>query len=446
MQGPTPQIVVASEPGLISPPGGAGLTCCAPEQVPDALRDSRAQGLLLVAGQFDETLPSQVRSWLTWQPELQVLLVFRQAPPTRGLTELMRAGAYDVVEAAAERPLASEVGDLLETLRRRVEELRAGRSDRAEARATLAEVGLVGESPAMQDLFVQVRHAARLQCAVHIFGEGGTGKALVAHALHLLSKQREGLILTVDCASLSPQVLRALLGGPGNPRGPLLRQAHRGTLYLRQVSETPYAVQQEFVRLLDHPAGPDGGPLEVRFLSSAHRRIDELTQWKRFREDLCYRLNVLTIEIPPLRQRIEDIPTLARLFLTRQNTSFRQMAISPEAMQALTGYHWPGNVRQLRDAVEHAVLHCPDELILPEHLPAWIEGRDAAPPAPAPFVTSELNLAALERQAILRALQVTGFDKSKSARLLGIGKTTMYRKLKALGRRGVRRGRRPEGA
>jgi DNA-binding NtrC family response regulator len=445
VQGSTPQIVVASEPGLCSPPGGAGLLCCSPEQIPEALRDSRAQGVLLVAGQFDDTLPGQVRSWLTWQPELQVLLVFRQAPPTRGLTELMRAGAYDVVEAAPERPLDSEVAALLETLRRRVEELRAGRSDRAEARATLAEVGLVGESPAMQDLFVQVRHAARLQCAVHIFGEGGTGKALVAHALHLLSKQREGLILTVDCASLSPQVLRTLLGGPGNSRGPLLRQAHRGTLYLRHVSETPYAVQQEFVRLLDQPAGPEGG-LEVRFLSSANRRIDELTQWKRFREDLCYRLNVLTIEIPPLRRRTEDIPTLARLFLTRQNTSLRQMAISPEAMRALTEYHWPGNVRQLRDAVEHAVLHCPDELILPEHLPAWIQGRDAAPPAPVTFVTSELNLAALERQAILRALQVTGFDKSKSARLLGIGKTTMYRKLKALGRRGVPHGRRPEGA
>lgn len=443
MQGATPLIIVASEPGLLPPPGGEELSCCAPEQIPEALRGSGAQGLLLVAGQFDETLPSRVSSWLTRQPELQVLVVFRQAPPTRGLTALMRAGAYDVVEAAPGRPLASEVADLLETLRRRVDELRAGRSDRDEARATLAEVGLVGESPAMQDLFVQVRHAARLQCAVHIFGEGGTGKALVAHALHLLSKQREGLILTVDCASLSPQVLRALLGGPGNARGPLLRHAQRGTMYLRQVSETPYAVQQELVRLLDHPGEGEG---EVRFLSSANRRIEELTQWKRFREDLCYRLNVLTIEIPPLRRRVEDIPALARLFLTRQNTSLRQMAISPEAMRALTGYHWPGNVRQLRDAVEHAVLHCPDEWILPEHLPMWIEGRDAAPPPPAPFVTSELNLAALERQAILRALQVTGFDKSKSARLLGIGKTTMYRKLKALGRRGAPRGRRPEGA
>ncbi|MFN0169044.1 MAG: sigma 54-interacting transcriptional regulator [Bryobacteraceae bacterium] len=427
-----PRILIAAGSGVLSRWADEALVWCDHDSVDEALAASGAQGLLIAEEEFRDALPADLQRWRAARPELQTVFLFRTPPPTSGLTRLMRGGAFDIVEAPGGVPPEPAAREALEALRLQIERVHSEQADLKQARESLGEAGMIGGSQAMQDLFVQIHHAARLQCAVHITGEPGSGKRLAAYAIHQLSSRSGRPIVTVECGSLSPQLLDALLFGAAHGRGAMVRAAHRGTLYLREISETPYGVQQDLARLLDAPAESE---IDLRVLSSASRRIDQLAQWKRFREDLCYRLNVLTIEIPSLRRRREDIPALARVFLMRQNPARRELALSSEALAALAGYHWPGNVRQLRDAIEHAAIHCPQDLIGPEHLPVWVEGKSAAPSTAEAFVSSELNLERLEHQAIMRALQVTGFDKAKTAKLLGIGKTTMYRKLKAMSAR-----------
>jgi transcriptional regulator with PAS, ATPase and Fis domain len=160
--------------------------------------------------------------------------------------------------------------------------------------------------------------------------------------------------------------------------------------------------------------------------------MEQLIETKSFRADLSYRLNVLPIEVPPLRRRLQDVPLLARYFLSHFEPNGRSRSLSEEAADALSRYSWPSNVRELKEALAFAVAQSVDGAILPSHLPEAVTKGSRADAEDEPFASSELNLARLERQAILRALQSSGFDKAKSARLLGIGKTTMYRKLKEM--------------
>jgi transcriptional regulator with PAS, ATPase and Fis domain len=160
--------------------------------------------------------------------------------------------------------------------------------------------------------------------------------------------------------------------------------------------------------------------------------MEQLVETKIFRADLCYRLNVLPIEIPPLRRHLQDVPLLARYFLARFEGDGRRLSLSEEASFALRHYLWPGNVQELKEALEFAVGRSVDDAILPSHLPEAVTSGGRTHAEDEPFTSSELNLERLERQAILRALQTNGFDKAKAARLLGIGKTTMYRKLKEM--------------
>jgi two-component system response regulator HydG len=293
---------------------------------------------------------------------------------------------------------------------------------------------------------MQILHAARLSCPVLISGESGSGKRLVAHAIHALGQRSGKQIVTVDCPSLSPALLRVALFGHAsisasansshahsNPgRGAMLMAAEHGTLLLNEIADIPHPLQAQLVKLFE--TGESEGPSapDVRFLSTTSRRIDRLVETKNFRADLCYRLNVLPIELPPLRRRLQDVPLLARYFLSRFEREGRGLALTDEAADALIRYSWPGNVRELKAALEFASTRSVDDTILPSHLPEAVTSGGRVAPDDEPFSSSELNLARLERQAILRALQSSGFDKTKAARLLGIGKTTMYRKLKEM--------------
>jgi two-component system, NtrC family, response regulator HydG len=400
---------------------------CLPDQLEPILRDYEADAVILIQPRFHDDLPAAVRRWKTLRPDLQPLFLFRRLPNTRSVVDLMRAGAFDVIDTEIEAIGAPLIHDVLSALLRRLQEVRTGNFERAHARGSLADVGLIGESVEAQNLFVQILHAARISSPVLISGEPGSGKRLAAHAIHALGPRADREIVTVDCLSLSPPLLNAALFGKAGSH-----TAGRGTILLNEISEIPPAVQARLQKTLESADGDGAATSDVRIVSTTARHMDRLVEARSFRADLYYGLNVLPIEIPPLRRRLKDVPVLAQYFLSRLERDGRTLNVSAEAAQALGGYHWPGNVRELKNALESAVVRSRGGEILPAHLPESILASGRGTEQQEPFVSNELNLARLERQAILRALQISGFDKAKSARLLGIGKTTMYRKLKEL--------------
>ena len=415
---------------------------CLPGQLDSKLRDSETDALILIQPRFHDELPAALRRWKTLRPDLQVLFCFRKLPQTRAVVDLMRSGAFDVLDTEIEAIREPLIQEILGLLMRRLEEARAGSFERMQARNSLAGVGLIGESVEMQNLFMQILHAARLSCPVLISGEAGSGKRLVAHAIHALGPRCGRQIVTVDCVSLSPALLSVALFGQAamvasgssssiSGRGAMLSAAEDSTLLLHEISSIPHDVQTQLQRLLESDA-EGASARDVRLVSTTSRRLDELVETKNFRADLCYRLNVLPIEIPPLRRRLEDAPLLARYFLSHSGREGRGLALSEEAAGALSRYPWPGNVRELKSAIEFAAARSVDDTILPSHLPQAVLRGVAAAGENEPFAPSELNLARLERKTILRALHISGFDKTRAARLLGIGKTTMYRKVKQM--------------
>jgi DNA-binding NtrC family response regulator len=404
-------------------PAGQSLRAqhCLPEHLDSKLREYETEAVIVVQPRFHDDLPAAVRRWKMLRPDLQVLFFFRRLPNTRALVDLMRSGAFDVLHAEIETIGAPFVQEVMGNLQRRLDEVRIGSFERARARSSLADLGLIGESAETQNLFLQILQAARLTCPVLISGEPGTGKRLVAHAIHALGPRAGKQIVTVDCHSLSPALLCAALFGQS-----AFVAAERGTLLLNEISAMPHRVQAQLQALLEAPEH------DVRLISTSGKRMDQLVETKSFLADLCYRLSTLPIEIPPLRRRLQDVPLLAQYFLSGLGQQSRGFTLSQEAADALCRYQWPGNVRELKAALETASARSVDGTILPAHLPKAVTSAGHAPVAEEPFASSELNLARLERQAILRALQVSGFDKTRTARLLGIGKTSIYRKLKEM--------------
>jgi two-component system response regulator HydG len=407
---------------------------CLPEHLDSKLREYETDAVIVVQPRFHDDLPAAVRRWKTLRPDLQVLFFFRRLPNTRALVDLMRSGAFDVLHAEIDTIPTSLIHEVLRNLQRRLDEVRIGSFERTLARSSLADLGLIGESVETQNLFVQILHAARLSCPVLISGEPGSGKRLAAHAIHALGPRTGRQIVTADCRALSPALLSAaLFGQAANPgRGPMLEAAEGGTLLLNELPDMHRRVQEQLQRLLDAGEAEGVPERDVRFISTSSRRMEQFVETKRFRVDLCYRLSTLTIEVPPLRRRLQDVPLLAQYFLSGFGREGRGFTLSEEATGALCRYHWPGNVRELKTALESACGRSVDETILPEHLPDVLTSAGRAAVEEEPFASNELNLARLERQAILRALQISGFDKTRTALLLGIGKTSIYRKLKEM--------------
>ena len=186
---------------------------CLPEQLDSRLREHDTDAVIVIQPRFDEDLPSALRRWKTLRPDLQVLFCFRKQPHTRGLADLMRSGACDVLDTEIEAIREPLIQEVLSNLLRRLEEVHVGSFEREQVRNNLAEVGLIGESVEMQNLFMQLLHAARLSCPVLISGESGSGKRLVAHAIHALGQRNGNQIVTVDCQSLSPALMRMALFG-----------------------------------------------------------------------------------------------------------------------------------------------------------------------------------------------------------------------------------------
>ncbi|HEY0256319.1 MAG TPA: sigma-54 dependent transcriptional regulator, partial [Candidatus Methylacidiphilales bacterium] len=308
---------------------------------------------------------------------------------------------------------------------------------------------LIGNSPAMVEIYDRVRQVAPTRATVLIEGESGTGKELVAQPLHMLSPRKSARFVAVHCAALSPQLLESELFGheKGAFTGAVERrigrfeEANHGTIFLDEIGEIDTATQVKLLRALGEQTIQRVGSnqtlkVDVRVVAATNKHLEALVREGKFREDLFYRLDVVPIHLPPLRERREDIPLLVNAFMqeySRQNHK-RITGLSADAQEALQRYDWPGNVRELRAAIEHAVALCRGERLGVRDLPPRVLGQpslalDAGPhgiSSPAP----NLNLESLEKSFIQQALRLTDHNVTEAAKLLGISRRTLHRKIK----------------
>lgn len=394
------------------------------------------------------------------RPRTAVVIMTAFATVTSAV-EAMRMGAMDYLT----KPFAmDELTSVLERAGQRRSFEMEGQRVQGNLRAQAGFGNLVGRSPEMEKLYRIISKVANANHPVLILGESGSGKETVARAIHSSGPLATRGFHVLECGQLAPAVLESELFGysrgacTGFDRSqePLLALPEGGTLFLDGISEMPLDMQSRLMRALQDrqlivPGGTQPKPLTVRVLAGSSRDLAMLVAQGQFRKDLYYRLNVVSLRIPPLRERREDIPFLVEYFLERMR---RERAIiyrfSPEAMDVLASYDWPGNVRELESAIERAcalssgpVLYMGDlptqmhQLTSPDSAAVLtrVDERRLQPSVPTADRPSNpiVSIAELEREAILHTIRQLHGDKLMAAKLLGIGKTTLYRKLKEYG-------------
>jgi two-component system response regulator AtoC len=366
--------------------------------------------------------------------------------------EAMRAGAYDYIMKpfrSDEVILTLRKAEEREQLRRENRELRRRVSTQS-VEPPLEFEGLMARSAAMQRVFKTVAKVADVKSTVMLAGESGTGKELVARALHARSSRAPRPFVAVNCGAIPETLLeselfgyrRGAFTGAERDRRGMFEEADGGTLFLDEIGEIPGPLQVKLLRALQEetirPLGDTADrKIDVRVVTATARDLAEDVKSGRFREDLYYRLNVLTIELPPLRARKEDVLILAEHFLDRECARLgkRRLELAPDARRTLLDYSWPGNVRELENAVERAVVLAEGERITAADLPGRIiEGRD---PIRAFLASGELSVKKTERfveeTLIRRALDETGGNRTAAAKLLEISHRTLLYKMKEYG-------------
>ncbi|GAB4240516.1 MAG: sigma-54-dependent response regulator transcription factor ZraR [Acidobacteriota bacterium] len=371
-------------------------------------------------------------------PEATIIIMTAYASVETAV-EAMKQGAYDYIVKPFEP-------DHLEHVLRKAVERKRLLEENVTLRRKIEEMsefhGIVGESPAIKRVLEEVQIVAEADTTVLIRGESGTGKELVARAIHACSPRRYLPLVIVSCGALAEGVLESELFGheKGAFTGAQYRRkgkfemADGGTLFLDEIADISLKTQVDLLRVLEEKqiyrvGGNRPIAVDFRLIAATNRDLEGLVREGKFREDLYYRLNVFTIEIPPLRERREDIPLLANYFVERFAKSMNKPVegIAPEAMEALCRYDWPGNVRELQNALERAVLVARQRVLRPADFPML---KNADRP-----VFRETSLAAVEREHIAAVLEQTGWNISQAARLLGIDRVTLYNKIKKYGLR-----------
>lgn len=309
--------------------------------------------------------------------------------------------------------------------------------------------GIYSVAPQMFTLFERLQRVARSDASVLIRGESGTGKKLVAHALHQLSARSKGPFQAINCATLTAELLaselfghvRGAFTGAIRDRLGLFRQAHRGTIFLDEIAEMPLEIQARLLRVLQERSftplgGTDSVEVDVRVVSATHRSLREESRLHRFREDLMYRVRVVPLFLPPLAERTGDVEALTWHFIDQFAASgLRKIElIDQTVMDALLAYPWPGNVRELRNAIEYAyaIGEGPDYTI--DELTPELRGEPPPRDVFAMAATPTLSSGADEHGQILAALQKTGGRKGEAAKLLGMDRSTLWRKLREIPR------------
>ncbi|MGH9412920.1 MAG: sigma-54-dependent transcriptional regulator [Terriglobales bacterium] len=372
-------------------------------------------------------------------PGVPVLLMTAYA--TVGMAvEAMKLGATDYLAKPFE---VEELRLLLQNCVRQSLVDREARGQRLAARGPYAAGNLIGASPAMQRVFRLIDKVAQSRYSVLILGESGTGKEVVARALHYTGPERDRPFLPVDCGALVPALMEselfghikgAFTGASQNHQG-LLEVAQGGTVFLDEIGELPLDMQVKLLRALqEREIRPVGATrrikIDVRVIAATNRDLQVAVANGSFRKDLFFRLNVISIKLPPLRDRLMDIPMLLEHFLERATPPGTVPKVfSEEAMQRLLHYEWPGNVRELENCVERTLVLTAGNRLEVADLPSYLQQVRAVSPAAGP-PSPVRPIAELEREAIFDALAHVKGDKIQAARLLGIGKTTLYRKLK----------------
>jgi DNA-binding NtrC family response regulator len=372
-----------------------------------------------------------------YYPDCPVILLTGQGT-VEAAVEAVRRGAYDYIEKPLDTAkLKVVLANALErketlrevqTLRRRLKQL--GGSD------------FIGQSNPMRRVFELIEKVAPSRASVAITGESGTGKEMVARAIHNLSPRRDKPFIAINCASIPATLIeseifgheRGAFTGADQRRPGVFELAHGGTLFLDELGEIPFELQAKLLRVLEEGrlrrlGGKVELEVDVRVLCATNRDLKAEIKAGRFREDLYFRLNVFQVALPPLRDRREDIPILVQHFVEKFNgeSAKRVHGVHPEAMEVLRNYDWPGNIRELRNAVERAVILCDGELILRDHLPPDMAGR--GPDRQTFKIPYGLTLDVVEREYILGSLQRHGGNKARTAETLGVSEKTLYNKL-----------------
>jgi DNA-binding NtrC family response regulator len=376
-------------------------------------------------------------------PSSEVLVMTAYSTVESGV-EAIKSGAYDYIQKPFEKDeLLLLVGKALEhkNLICEVEQLQN------ELKEKYKFENIIGSSKEMFDVLGMVSKIAKTESTVLISGDSGTGKELVAKAIHLNSRRKNRAFITINCGAIPENLQESELfghvrgsftGAIRDKRG-LFQEADGGTLFLDEIGETALSTQVKLLRFLQdgeirRVGDVDPLNLDVRLIAATNKELPKLIEEGRFREDLFYRLNVIPIHLPALRSRKDDIPLLVTHFLKRfaEKENKNVTSISPEAMKIFTGYHWPGNVRELENVIERAVILTNHNILTPEDLPQSL--RDTLRRGPdIPDNLDEQTLEEVEKHYILKTLEKYQWNQKQASDTLGISTTTLWRKLKTYG-------------
>jgi two-component system response regulator AtoC len=364
--------------------------------------------------------------------------------------ECVKLGAYDYIN----KPFRSD--ELILTIKKAEERERLLRENRTLKRAVEQEygfenlIGLIGKSPQMLRIFETITKIAPYKTTVLITGESGTGKELVARAIHFNSDRKEGPFVAINCAAIPENLLetelfgyvRGAFTGANQHKKGLFEESHGGTLFLDEIGELPLSLQVKLLRVLQENEVRRVGAtkptkIDVRVIAASVKNLENEVKAGTFRDDLFYRLNVIHIHMPPLRERRDDIPLLVEHFLNKFNAKLKKNIknIDPQTMKCLIENQWNGNVRELENALERAMVLCDGDVLLPSHLPSnyartspvvLMEGMDSN-------VSIPQGIALLEKELIQRALKLSGGNRKQAARMLEISHRALCYKIKEYG-------------
>jgi two-component system, NtrC family, response regulator HydG len=350
----------------------------------------------------------------------------------------IREGAYDFIEKPVDPARLKVCIDRALEKKETLREVQVLRRKLKQMGAT----DFIGASSAMRRVFELIEKVAPAKASVAITGESGTGKEMVARSIHNLSPRRDKPFIAINCASIPATLMESeLLGhergaftGADQRRPGVFELAHGGTLFLDEVGEIPFELQAKLLRVLEEGrlrrlGGKTEIEVDVRVLCATNRDLKAEIRGGRFREDLFFRLNVFQIALPALRERREDVPMLVQHFVEKfnQDSGKHVSGVHPQAMEVLRAYDWPGNIRELKNAVERAVILCDGELITRDHLPPDMAGM--GPERHVFRIAYGLTLDAVEKEYILGSLQRNANNKARTAEILGVSEKTLYNKL-----------------